>query len=346
VVGTLRDNSGEVEIPRAHYWMVDAAGHVLLSFDLPTLSPTLPGATVHSGARAVNNQGVVVGYQWEDDDCPDTPPFLDTRPLLWPQAAAAPIELPLPEGARGGNADSINDEGIVMGTAFGLDEMILVAWKTAVVNGVGTVQDTQVILSAAGGLLRGDIANSGYLSTTLVLSADPEHYGDYRAYRLRLDWDDDEVWEVAGSRTQLFDFYSGASRVNEAGTVCGSYMDGGRSWAFAMNAAGDLLDLAQLPGGRIRGQTYEIHNDWASGLNNATPLQVVGKASIVIVATFEGRGNVGVLWNVGTGAVNLNAATSRDLFPHDINDAGWIVGDAVDTEDTFARQPVVLIPSR
>jgi hypothetical protein len=161
-----------------------------------------------------------------------------------------------------------------------------------------------------------------------------------------LSWDDEQVWEVAGSRTQLFDISSQASGINEAGTVCGLYYDGGRSWAFAMNVVGELLDLPQLPGGRGGRTRYEIRNNGASGLNNATPLQVVGTATIVIVDTFEDRGSVGVLWNVGAGAVDLDAIASRDVYPHDSNDAGWIVGDAVDTENFLLRQPVVLIPSR
>lgn len=63
VVGLLRDNSGEVEIRRAHYWMVDPAGNVLLSLDLQTLPPVQSDAIVHSGAQEVNNHGVAVGYQ-------------------------------------------------------------------------------------------------------------------------------------------------------------------------------------------------------------------------------------------------------------------------------------------
>jgi len=331
VVGILYDASGEVEVRRAHYWMVDAAGNVLLSLDLPTLPPTRPEATIHSGALAVNNHGVVVGYQLEEED------FLAVRPLLWPHGAAAPIELPLPEGAVGASASSINDEGIVVGTASSLDEESLVAWKVAVVDGVWTVHDTQTILTSPG-ILGAEVANSGYVCTNL-------NYPDSRAHRLRLAWDGEQIWEVAGSRTQLFNVYSQAQGINEAGTVCGSYNDG-RSWAFVMNAAGMQLVLPQLPGGRIGGQPYEIRNFAANGLNNASPLQVVGIGSIVIKKTLEWRGDVGVLWNIGGSAVNLDTATSRELYLNDINDAGWNVGDAVDTEDFLLRQPVVLIPSR
>jgi len=336
VVGILHDNSGEAEVRRAHYWMVDAAGHVLLSLDLQTLPPVPPDAIVHSSAEDVNNQGVVVGYQVDQTD------VLGIRPVLWATGASAPFELPLPEGASGAMAMSINDEGIVVGTARSLDTESLVAWKVTVVNGVWTVQDTQKILIAPG-LLAAQVVNSGYVCTSVA--ADPAYPTSYRAYRLKLAWDGEQVWEVAGSRTQLFNIYSQAQGINEAGTVCGSYNDG-RSWAFVMNAAGTLLVLPQLPGGRIGGQAYEIRNFAANGLNNASPLQVVGRGSIVITKTLEWRGDVGVLWNIGGSAVNLDTATSRDLYLNDINDAGWIVGDAEDTEDFLLRQPVVLIPSR
>ena len=171
--------------------------------------------------------------------------------------------------------------------------------------------------------------------------------GNYRACRLKLAWDDQQVWEIAGSWAQLFDIYSQAAGINEAGTVCGSYNDGG-SWAFVMNVAGDLLELPELPGGRIRGQTYVIRNMCANALNNADALQVVGDGSIRIIETFESRGTVGVLWNVGSGAVDMtSAADGRQTYLHDINDAGWIVGVVVDPADISAvNRPVVLIPSQ
>ena len=163
----------------------------------------------------------------------------------------------------------------------------LVAWKVAVVDGVAIVLDTQVILSAATAYAS-QVANSGYVSATIA--SEPTNY---RAFRLRLDWNAEEVWEVAGSRTQLFDVYSNAAGVNEAGTVCGTYNDGG-SRAFVMTVTGDFLELPELPGGRIRGQPYVIRNEDANALNNASPLQVVGDADIVITETSEWRGTVHV----------------------------------------------------
>ena len=140
VVGRLWDNSGEVDVQRAHHWMVDSDGNVL-SRDLRTLPPTEPGAVVSSQALDVNNQGVVVGYQRDDSGPP--------RPLLWPDAASSPVELPLPEGsALGAMVTSINDAGVVVGATYNPNDQSLVAWKVAVVDGVVSVLDTQTILTA------------------------------------------------------------------------------------------------------------------------------------------------------------------------------------------------------
>jgi hypothetical protein len=339
VVGMIRDNSGASEIRRAHYWMVEPAGNVLLSINLETLPPVLSGATVHSDALDVNNHGVVVGSQSEETD------VLVVRPVLWPSGADAPIALPLPAGAVWGNASSINDAGIVVGTvAYSVDVKTLVAWKVAVVDGLWTVQDTQIILDTnTPGLMSAHVVNSGYVCTNVAVA--PTAPWDYRAYRLKLAWDGEQVWEVPDSRTQLFNVYSTANGINEQGTVCGSYNDG-RSRAFVMNAAGNLLTLPQLPGGRIGGQQYEVRNCVAYGLNNASPLQAVGLANIVITKTSEMRGDVGVLWNVGGSAVDLDAATSQDVTPYDINDGGWIAANAVETQSPQRHRPIVLIPSQ
>ena len=111
VVGYAPVNSEEVEGQRAHYWMVGPTGNVLVSMELQSLSPADPDAVVSvvsSQAYDVSNQGIVVGYQRDDWGPP--------RPVLWPDAVAAPVELPLPDAtALGAAASSINDEGVVVG---------------------------------------------------------------------------------------------------------------------------------------------------------------------------------------------------------------------------------------
>jgi hypothetical protein len=139
--------------------------------------------------------------------------------------------LPLPEGTIGGQASSINDAGIVLGGAYNSDYSVnLVAWKAAVVAGEWVVQKTLTIASAPEvGSVYGlpMVVNSGYVGATLYLS-------DFRALRLKLAWDADEVWEVADSRTQPFDDYSTANGINEAGTICGRRADpSGSGWGIA-----------------------------------------------------------------------------------------------------------------
>jgi len=339
VVGGLWDSSGEERVLKAHYWMVDPAGNVL-SMALQTLPPAAAGAVVGSMASDVNNQGVVVGWQTDGTELP--------RPVLWPNAASAPIELPLPNDASlGAMATSINDAGIVVGTTYDPDDQgavasqTLVAWKVAVADGVAVVLGTQAILSAQAVMVP-QIVNSGYVSVSIA--SEPFNY---RAFRLSLDWDDQNVWMAAGSATQLVDTYSQAAAINEEGTVCGCYKRDGAMWAFVMTAAGDLVDLPELPGGRIRGQPYVIRNFHANALNNASPLQVVGDGIVRMTETLEARGTVSVLWNVGGSAVDLGSEADGDRkYLHDINDAGWIVGDAVDPDDSLVRRPVVLIPSQ
>lgn len=326
IVGRLFDSSGEEKVGRAHYWMLDSAGEVLLTEDLQTLPPLVVGAMVHSDAMCINSHGVIVGYQ---RDGPGGPP----RPLLWPDAASVPIELPTTDGISGGTG-SINDAGIVVGITYNSDDSAnLVAWNVVAGDGAAIVLDAETILTAdING--PGNVSNSGYVACSIA-----DQDGSYCAVRLKLGWGDGQVWEVEGSRTQLFDVYSPAFDVNEAGTVCGKHNPDG---AYAMNVDGELLELPTLPGGRLRGQRYDIRNADANALNSAASLQVVGIADIVITETHEWRGMVPVLWNVGGDAIDLSSvAVEQTPWPMDINDAGWIVGQTFEL-----RQPVVLIPSQ
>lgn len=328
VVGRLFDSSGEETIGRAHHWMLNSAGDVLLSGDLQTLPPVVLGATVTSQAMEINADGVIVGYQTDGLGGP-------RRALLWPDAVSDPIELPTLGGMMA-SASSINDAGIVVGETYNSDgSENLVAWKVAIANGVAVVIETRVLLTADY-VLVGEISNGGYLACSI---SDNDAGLDYRATRLRLAWNDLQVWEEPGTRTQLFDVFSQAFDVNEAGTVCGKCYELG---AFAMDANGELLDLPTLPGGRLRGQRYDIVNRYANALNNASSPKVIGTANIVITETLDHRGTLPVLWNVGGVATDLSSvAVEQTPYPMDINDAGWIVGQTFEL-----RQPVVLIPSR
>jgi hypothetical protein len=344
VVGVVYDYSGEDVGDRAHYWMVDPAGNVL-SLDLQTLPPSEPEAIVGSQALDVNNDGIVVGSQWDDSGV--------RIALLWPDAASEPIELPLPEGTFGG-ASSINDEGIVLGLAYDPDDldnaMRLVVWKVAVVDGVAVVLDTKTILSKARSYTV-QVVNSGYVCATVDVSADPGGY-QFRAFRLMLDWDDDEVWEVPGSRTQLFDDGSLACGINEAGTVCGrcTSPDGSSGIAFVMTVSGDLLDLPVLPAVKRKGFSYaETHNQYAWSLTNSTPVRIVGQGARAFTqGAFQDSELVPLRWDGETSVTDLRTVTegSPDLYSvGDINDAGWITA-RTKGDGGMPALPVVLIPNQ
>ena len=102
-------------------------------------------------------------------------------------------------------------------------------------------------------------------------------------------------------------------------------------------------DLPTLPGGRYRGLKYDTRNMAANGLNNASPLQVIGMASKSTTVDHQWLGDLDVLWNVGGTAVDI---TPDELFGlNDINDAGWIAG-AAPAVDSGVYRAVMLIPSR
>jgi hypothetical protein len=228
--------------------------------------------------------------------------------------------------------------------------MSLVVWKVAVDVGVAMVLDTKTILSKVGPHPT-QVVNSGYAIATVDVSTDPEIY-DYRALRLTLDWSDGKVREVPDSRTQLFDVWSTAIGINEAGTVCGRRAppDGYWGMAYVMTVSGELLDLAILPAMKKKGFSYaETYSGDAFSLNNATLVQIVGWGSRWITqGIFEGSEGVPLRWDGETSVADLRTVTegSPDLSSvGDINDAGWITARTINAQGQFAL-PVVLIPNQ
>jgi uncharacterized membrane protein len=68
----------------------------------------LPG--VDSGAATgINDRGDVTGSRWTD---------LPPRPVWWPAGAQAPIDLPVPDPAIGGEAAAIDEDGTIVGHYF------------------------------------------------------------------------------------------------------------------------------------------------------------------------------------------------------------------------------------
>ncbi len=279
-------------------------------------------------------------------------------PLLWPHAASVPIELPLPEGTAGGEACSVNDAGVVIGRAYnpqgGSD---LVAWKVYVANQKGlptaSVRDTETILveePGMGGVYGSpELVNSGFVGVTLY---DAE-LASLRAVRLRLVWSDDAVWEVANSRTQLFDGYGTVNGINEAGMVCGRCAPpepGGWGIAYVMDLSGNLLDLPHLRAIKVKGVLYgEASNEEAHALNNRTPPQIVGRgARLINLGNYYDSEKVPLRWDGEAGVTDVRTVTegSSDFYEHelyDINDAGWITARTKDASG-MPVSPAVLIP--
>jgi hypothetical protein len=300
--------------------MVDSTGVLVDSFDLASL----PGAA-DLWAWEINNQGQIVGFQQGSDSA--------IKPLVWASPQSLPEELPIP-GYAEGQALALNDEGVVVGRAWnevapGEFEAALIAWKIAVSGSDITVLNTQPIVTGLEYLWGVHLANTGYVT-----------YYDQNshAFRLVLTWDGLQLSEVVGSRTQLFDGSAHTTGVNDQGTVCGQYYgSGGPSEAFAMTVAGHLLVLPTLPGGKERGQTYEIQNRHTTAVNNNN--QLVGVAFKFFPSTSQSTDRYDVILNVGGQAVNLESLVSdwQDYSALDINDAGWVIGKT-------SSGAVVLIP--
>jgi len=293
------------------YWMVDSTGALVDSLDLASL----PDATdPETWATAINNHGTIVGSQYDETGL---------RPLVWPMPQSLPVELPVPEGTYWPQAGPINDDGLVLGGWWDDNGQNLVAWKLSISGGNVTVLGRQVILTAPRVWAVG-VTNSGYVAYTAEGPSGLDH-----AFRLMLTWDGLQISEVDGSRSQLFTGSSEATGVNEAGTVSGRYRIGtGLPEAFAMTVSGELLVLPQLPGGKEKGQTYEVRNTCALGLNNASPVQVVGWARKYFPASNKVTDHYDVRITANTSITNLKDEVSNwvNNSVTDINDAGWILG--------------------
>jgi hypothetical protein len=354
VVGYLLDDSGEVSVWKAHYWMVDSTGNIVWSMPLET-----DPASTHSSARSINNYGVVVGNQRVDEW---------RQPLLWPDFLSAPINLPLPGDAVGGWAYSINDAGIVVGVMYyPYDPEVepesntrIVAWKVDVVideNGRPTAiaQDPVTILTALRHYPDAQVVNSGFVCASIDVSTDPDVYTE-RAFRLELGWDQNAVWLEQDSVTQLLDFYSQAYGINEAGSVCGMYFCPTRSKhiAYLKTISDPVVDLPGLPAMKQGGKNWtETNTHRAYALNNATRLQIIGDASRMYTQGnyHGGESGVPLRWEIdasGVRVVDLRTVTdgSPELYSvGDNNDAGWITS-CTRSAGGRSESPVLLIPSK
>lgn len=117
VVGTGYDTANEVLVG---WWWQDGQYHPL---------PVTPGEIALPSM--VSDSGVVVGAVIDDEEHADGPGADDDeRPAVWSAVTAAPRELALPAGARGGHAFAVGPDGTAGGVALG-DDATPVVWSPA-----------------------------------------------------------------------------------------------------------------------------------------------------------------------------------------------------------------------
>ncbi len=327
VIGLIYDGSGSYPLPVS--WLVHESGAVLADMLAPLASG---GETV---PEAVNRFGMIVGGEYQPPD------LISTRPLFWPSATAAPLELPLPDNTNA-YATGINDDGLIVGKLRSSSpdamESSLIAWQIGVIDGEPAVLDSQIF--DLGDLQSAVLSpGEGYVAYTIHTSE-----GENRACRLELDWDGSQIVEVPGSRTQLFSVNSIADAVNNLGTVVGrsdtagdpNDAAGGRG-AYAMNLSGTLLNLPTLPGGRNKGIPYTWLNTNAVAINDVNAVLTWSHRTDL----FQSQTDVLVI--PGGSATNL-----KDLTPNwakfsarNINNDGWIAGGVLDANGD--EVPAVMI---
>jgi hypothetical protein len=117
VVGTGYDSANEVLVG---WWWQDGQYHLL---------PVDPGDIAIPSM--VSDSGIVAGALVADEEHSDGPGAdEDERPAAWPAVTAAPRELTLPAGARGGHAFAVGPDGTVGGVALA-DDATPVLWSPA-----------------------------------------------------------------------------------------------------------------------------------------------------------------------------------------------------------------------
>lgn len=108
VVGTGYDDANQALVG---WWWQDGQYHLL---------PVSPGDIALPSA--ISDSGVVAGALVADEEHSDGPGAdEDERPAVWSSVTAAPHELTLPSGARGGHAFALGPDGTAGGVALGDD---------------------------------------------------------------------------------------------------------------------------------------------------------------------------------------------------------------------------------
>jgi hypothetical protein len=336
-VGQMQPNlSGPTADTYAFYSKIHSTGHVLDFLPLPLAAPE--GCTAElSGAKGINQSGNVVGWAaelrvWEFNE---EYQFLFSWPLLWANSASSPLLLPLPAGFEDyyGAAESINDEGIVVGHIWKGFDNAVVAWKVDVSGENAVVEDCIAFLQSTAYSPSLDIDGHWVINRVTEFGlgiANVREPDENHAYRFLLGFDD-STGRLTVVTAPLFEEPAEAYAINDLGTAGGLYRP--TFSAFAVDVAGVLQHLEELPPARDKGVAVE-HKNWKVDAINNLEIKV-GK--VIGIATRYGNwwGDYPAMWDE-TGAPTLLHADWLSVSA--INDAGWLGGSSSN------RRPAIELP--
>ena len=334
-VGEITDIDG---LTKPYFWLVNDAGGVG-SFPLSLQAPAEDPVLTTGSAQDINDDGLIVGY------CGELAEW--TLATYWPDALADPVILPVPLDSLRSVAYAVNSNGVVVGhyldslgllhpVAWGLRSDATIAGPVEMQSGPGSrgiaedVNDWQTVVGWQ------DVA------------------GHVEAWVWQLVWDEITLsLESGSSLTPQFPagvyVDSFAHSVNNDGDICGMRNPGGRAEAYFLNRQDGVLveqPLAFLVDNKRTGSA----NNYARSLNNASPPQIVGEASIFAKKQpgFT-QGFIAVLWQGSTIVDLQKGANSPSLTASPlmwaINDRGWIAGQAWTGETAIPAVPSVILPN-
>jgi probable HAF family extracellular repeat protein len=281
-----------------------------------------------SVANAVNAAGTVVGVATQTPNN-DDPPMEPTRPVRW--TTASTTDLGVIDSGPYGNANGINDAGLVVGTSFlpNTSGVRATLWNGTSITDLGTLGGTE---SQAYGINKSGVI-VGYSMTRLNKRTRAtiwkngsikalKDLGGYAAataisnsgYVVGYAAASDSRHAVVWKRGVLTDLgtgwgtqYAQANGVNNVGVVVGQ-APSANGPVHAMKWVGAaIIDLGTLGGGDY---------SWANGVNDVG--DIVG-ASWTEAGCCETHAT---LWRDGA-AIDLN-----DLIDPSVRDAGWILIEA------------------
>jgi hypothetical protein len=301
---------GRIDPGIARYWLLDADGETVFFADL--------AGNGSKGARAINRDGVIVGWDIGADGA---------RPVVWQDFVAPPLELPVPDGFTGGaSAHDINDNLLVVGYLTPDNGVAsVVAWQLDIVNGFLVTRDT-IVVATGDELGTVSLNNNGFLAAAV----------DYHAWRWQVIWNP-ELGTAGGLEVVSADhlFQGTVTGINEAGTVCGQYT--GALEGYVMTLDGDLTLFTLPVNGKENASLVQ-----ATAINDAIPIQVAGSGDVWRGNQFTRSPTV--IWDLDGDMVTLPLDDSSPLVLNTIyalDDAGWGVGMS---HDSTTHLPVIVIP--